>query len=111
MAKQRFFFQRVYDVVSKIPQGRVATYGQIAALIGSPKAARTVGWALHALTEIQAKKIPWHRVINRKGVISTTCLEHAADEQEFLLVREGVTVRSEHGVHVIDLPKYQWNAS
>lgn len=64
------FFRRVYGVVRRIPAGRVATYGQVAALAGTPRAARAVGWALRALDAAAAARVPWHRVVNAAGAIS-----------------------------------------
>jgi methylated-DNA-protein-cysteine methyltransferase-like protein len=66
------FFDRVYVVVKLIPKGKVATYGQVAAILEHPRAARTVGWALHGLPERLAACVPWHRVINAQGRISNT---------------------------------------
>ena len=60
--------RRVHSVVSRIPRGRVATYGQVARLAGIPGQARLVGYALNALHEGTA--IPWHRVVNAKGTVS-----------------------------------------
>jgi methylated-DNA-protein-cysteine methyltransferase-like protein len=60
---------RIFAVVRRIPSGRVLTYGDVAALAGMPEHARLVGYALHALPEHSA--VPWHRVINHKGGIST----------------------------------------
>ena len=62
-------YERVYAVVRRIPRGRVATYGQVAALAGRPGQARFVGYALHALPDGTA--VPWHRVINAQGRLST----------------------------------------
>jgi methylated-DNA-protein-cysteine methyltransferase-like protein len=64
------FFRRVYRLVRRIPRGRVATYGQIALLAGTPRGARAVGWALRALDERTARSVPWHRVVNAGGGIS-----------------------------------------
>lgn len=64
------FFRRVYGIVRRIPSGRVATYGQVAALAGTPRGARAVGWALRALDERAAASVPWHRVVNAAGAIS-----------------------------------------
>ncbi len=61
------FHQRVYDVVRAVPAGFVTTYGDVAAVLGSPRVARHVGWALAALRD---EDVPWHRVINAKGTIS-----------------------------------------
>jgi methylated-DNA-protein-cysteine methyltransferase-like protein len=60
--------QRIYSVVSRIPRGRVATYGQVATLAGLPGHARLVGYALSALGD--GSRIPWHRVVNAEGRIS-----------------------------------------
>ena len=60
--------ERVYAVVARIPPGRVTTYGWIARAIGAPRAARMVGWALHASHE--RPDLPCHRVINRNGELS-----------------------------------------
>lgn len=103
------FYSRVYRMTKRIPKGRVATYGQIAAVCGSPRAARQVGWALHALDEKPHHAgVPWQRVINRHGMISTTCLDHPADEQAFLLRKEGVRVAKRDGNFFIDLSTYIW---
>ena len=61
-------YQRIYAVVSRIPRGRVATYGQVARLAGLAGQARLVGYALSALTDRSG--IPWHRVVNARGEIS-----------------------------------------
>jgi methylated-DNA-protein-cysteine methyltransferase related protein len=62
------FFARVYALVARIPRGRVATYGQVAVLLGVPRGARAVGWALRVLDPRQA--VPWHRVVGAGGRIS-----------------------------------------
>jgi methylated-DNA-protein-cysteine methyltransferase-like protein len=64
------FFGRVYALVRRIPRGRVATYGQIAALLGVSRGARAVGWALRVLPEARAARTPWHRVVGAGGRIS-----------------------------------------
>lgn len=64
------FFDRVYELVEQIPRGRVATYGQVAALLGVPRGARAVGWALGALPSRRQKSVPWHRVVGAGGRIS-----------------------------------------
>lgn len=105
------FYSRVYKMTKKIPRGRVATYGQIAALCGSPRAARQVGWALHALDEKpNHANVPWQRVINRHGMISTTCLDHPAEEQAHRLRREGVAIAERDGNFFVDLKDYIWKA-
>ena len=96
------FFAHVYQVVRMIPFGQVATYGQIARIVSHKGAARTVGWALNALSE--GTDVPWHRVINTRGEISQR--DRADDEldQRELLEREGV--RFQNGR--TDLSVYQW---
>jgi methylated-DNA-protein-cysteine methyltransferase related protein len=64
------FFTRVYAAVRAIPRGRVATYGQVAVLLGVPRGARAVGWALRALRGKVAERVPWHRVVGAGGRIS-----------------------------------------
>ncbi|MBU1130731.1 MGMT family protein [Patescibacteria group bacterium] len=100
------FYQKVYSLVKKIPKGKVATYGQIASIISTPRAARMVGWALHVGAE--ENKAPWQRVINSKGMISTTCLDHPKDLQAYLLKKEGVEVKKTENNYFIQLDKYLW---
>lgn len=64
------FFDRVYDLVEHIPRGRVATYGQVATILGVPRGARAVGWALRALPRPRQHTVPWHRVVGAGGRIS-----------------------------------------
>jgi methylated-DNA-protein-cysteine methyltransferase-like protein len=64
------FFARVYAAVRAIPRGRVATYGQVAAMVGVPRGARAVGWALRALKAREERSVPWHRVVGAGGRIS-----------------------------------------
>lgn len=98
------FFDQVYEVVRRIPRGRVATYGQIARILGSPRSARTVGWALRATPAGSA--VPWQRVINSRGMISLGAGSQGAALQRSLLEAEGV-VFDEQG-HV-DLDIYGWD--
>ncbi|MAG33395.1 MAG: methyltransferase [Deltaproteobacteria bacterium] len=93
----------VYRVVRRIPQGRVATYGQVAALSGSPGAARQVGWALAALSPDD--HVPWHRVINARGEISTRGEREIEDLQRALLESEGVVFDRRGRV---DLARFGW---
>src|SRR5437870_4752331 len=64
-------YQRIYQVVQQVPRGRVATYGDIAAIVGAGCDARTVGYALNDLPKDREESIPWQRIINRAGRIST----------------------------------------
>jgi len=97
------FYKKVYCLVSMIPPGRVCNYGQIAAMLGHPRGARTVGWALHALPD--GSDVPWHRVINVQGRISTSCLQHDANLQRRLLEEEGIIFGPDDRV---DMEKYRW---
>ena len=97
------FFQNVWAFVARIPQGKVASYGQIAAYLGNPRAARTVGWALHSTP--MDLDIPWHRVINSRGRISTDCGEHSPALQRRLLENEGIEFDARG---TVDLDRYQW---
>lgn len=82
-------YQRIYAVVRKIPPGQVSTYGDVAALASLPGHARMVGYALHALPEFT--DIPWHRVINAKGMISLGRAYPGGElHQRHLLENEGV---------------------
>jgi methylated-DNA-protein-cysteine methyltransferase-like protein len=83
------FFERVYTLVRCIPAGRVASYGQIARLLGQPHGARTVGWALRGVPE--GSDVPWHRVVNAAGRISLADPQ-SATEQKRLLEIEGVVL-------------------
>lgn len=68
---EKDFYHQVYDLVRKIPPGKIANYGQIAQMLGKPHAARTVGYALNALRGNTCfPPVPWHRVINYLGKIS-----------------------------------------
>jgi methylated-DNA-protein-cysteine methyltransferase-like protein len=79
---------RIYAVVRRIPRGRVATYGQVAALAGLAGHARQVGYALHALPD--GSTVPWQRVVNARGEISLRSVPGAGLTQRMLLEREGV---------------------
>ena len=96
-------YRRLYAVVSRIPRGRVATYGQVAALAGLPRHARLVGYALSRLPA--GSGVPWHRVVNAKGQVSLRANVLGYDElQARLLHRE--RVRMVDGA--IPLATYQW---
>jgi methylated-DNA-protein-cysteine methyltransferase-like protein len=82
------FFARVYDLVSRIPRGRVATYGQIARILGAPRSARIVGWAMHGSPE--GARIPCHRVIQQGGTCSPNFRVGDPGAQRRLLEKEGV---------------------
>ena len=93
------FRARVYDVVRRVPAGRVASYGQIAALAGSRRAARQVGRALHALTEDD--DVPWWRIVAADGRV---VIGHAA-LQKALLREEGVAFTADG---LVDMAVCSW---
>lgn len=95
------FAERVFQIVAAIPEGYVTTYGEIARLAGSPRAARQVGGVLKRLPE--GSKLPWHRVVNRYGTISLTGADLQRQRQALLI--EGVVVS---GSGEIDLTRYRW---
>lgn len=97
------FTERVVKIIKDIPVGKVMTYGQIAALAGSPRGARQVVRVLHTLSK--KYKLPWHRVINIKGEISIVDFE-SRDMQKMFLESEGVKFSSQN---TIDLNEYQYH--
>lgn len=89
------FYDKVYLEVKKVPKGRVTTYGSIAILLGHPKAARAVGYALGCLKKDQIQEIPWQRVINSRGMISFGGDAYRANLQRKLLESEGIVFQSD----------------
>lgn len=94
-------FERIYEVVKKIPKGRVATYGQVAILAGNPRWARVVGYALH--NNPAPGIIPCHRVVNREGRVAEAFAFGGGQTQRKLLEEEGVVFESDGRV---DLKKF-----
>jgi methylated-DNA-protein-cysteine methyltransferase related protein len=95
-------FRRVYDLVSRIPKGRVMTYGQIATWIENRLSPRAVGWAMHGCP----KGVPWQRVVNASGGTSTDRLpDMPPGLQRALLEAEGVAFRASG---TLDLARYGW---
>jgi len=101
--KNEGLFSEVYDVVRSIPRGKVATYGQIAKLVGT-KDARKVGWALHANKD---EKTPCHRVVNKQGGLAANFAFDGPKEQRRRLEGEGVGFI----VNSVNLIKHQWKDS
>lgn len=102
--KLETFDQRVYAVVALIPRGQLATYGQIAELIGAYGYARQVGWALRRLT--LPSDVPWHRVVNARGQITMSLSREGSDwMQRELLLAEGIPVDEQGG---LALGRYRW---
>ncbi|MFD2371644.1 MGMT family protein [Brevibacillus sp. GCM10020057] len=96
------FTKRAIAIIASIPAGKVMTYGQIASLAGSPRAARQVVRILHAMSK--KHRLPWHRVINGKGRIGLQD-EVSFTLQKMNLEAEGVAVSAEGA---IDLSVYQY---
>lgn len=96
-------YSRFYDVIQQIPEGKVATYGQVASLAGFPGYARQVGYALHATPADM--DLPWHRVINAKGMISIKSDGPFDNVQRQMLEDEGIIFDTNNR---IPLKIYQW---
>ena len=96
-------FETIYDVVCQIPKGKVATYGQVAAMAGNPRWARVVGYALHV--NPKPGVIPCHRVVTRNGETSVAFAFGGEDMQRKMLMEEGVEFLPDGRV---DLHKFQW---
>jgi methylated-DNA-protein-cysteine methyltransferase-like protein len=121
------FRRRVYDAVRLIPHGRVATYGDVSLWCGAPRQARQVGWALHSLppelawgAETDLRRltrpapgagapapVPWHRVINAQGRVSTHPDDYGTRRQIELLREEGIAVAAD-GTLVAGLEAHRW---
>lgn len=94
-------FEKIYEVVKSIPEGKVATYGQVALLAGNPRWARVVGYALHVNPE--PGTIPCHRVVNREGRVAPGFAFGGEGVQRQLLESEGIVFETDGR---IDLEKY-----
>ncbi len=98
------FSQRVISIISQIPSGKVLTYGLIAKVAGSPRAARQVSWILHSSSE--KYDLPWHRVVNAQGKIVLQD-DEGQNMQKKRLFEEGVQfIRT----NVVDLDRFLWTA-
>ena len=94
-------FEKIYEVVCNIPEGKVATYGQVAMLAGNPRWSRVVGYALHKNPAFGV--IPCHRVVNRNGKTAESFAFGGGDIQRQMLENEGVVFGADG---LIDLDKY-----
>lgn len=110
-------FEQVYEIIKRIPQGKVLTYGMISKLINQRMSAAAVGWALNALANNKKSKeytlntVPWYRVVNAKGTLSTKLESNTLDThgqsiklQQILLENEGIVFDNQ----TIDLSRYSW---
>ncbi|MCA9950188.1 MAG: MGMT family protein [Anaerolineales bacterium] len=125
MNTQPNFYEQVYAVVRRIPQGKVSSYGRIANMLGRPRAARAVGYALNALSDKKDDPayadIPWQRVVNSQGRISIVNREQSANHQAELLRAEGVAVSKKlrinldiylwEGLHWVEIDDIMKNAN
>lgn len=98
------FSERAKRIIKKIPRGKVATYGQIAACAGNPLGSRQVAYLLHASS--RKDKLPWHRVINGQGRISLRPGE-GYETQKMLLLKEGIKFGKDD---IVNFDKYRWAA-
>jgi len=103
LKKTTDFTRQVIKIIRQIPEGRVATYGQIAKLAGRPNASRGVVWILHSSSETFS--LPWHRVLNSKGQIGLPKGSAGHRRQCQLLRAEGVEVTPDGR---LDLDIFQW---
>lgn len=99
------FFQRVHQVARLIPEGKVTSYGAIAAYLGMAKSARMVGWAMNAS---HAKDVPAHRVVNKKGLLTGKHHFQGVNLMQQLLENEGVEIIENQ---IQNLPTYFWDPS
>ena len=97
------FFERVYEIVKQIPEGKVTSYGAIAKALGTARSARMVGWAMNA--SHNRDDIPAHRVVNRKGLLSGKHHFGGTNLMQQLLENEGIKVIDNQ---IIDFEKHFW---
>ena len=100
------FFARAYAVVRQVPEGRVATYGQVARMLGRPRAARLVGFAMHASPGM-AGGVPCHRVVFKDGSLAPGFAFGGPLEQRRMLEEEGITFLPDGRV---DMDRCAWEA-
>lgn len=97
------FFERVYEIVRQIPEGRVTSYGAIAKALGTARSARMVGWAMNASHAMN--DVPAHRVVNRVGLLSGKHHFDGTNLMQQLLENEGVEVVNNQ---IVDFDKHFW---
>lgn len=103
-------FEKIYEIVRQIPEGKVSTYGQIAFLAGNPQWSRVVGYALHVNpfpweSTKDEKAVPCHRVVNRFGEPSSAFAFGGVNQQIELLENEGVEFDGDH----VDMERFLWD--
>lgn len=97
-------FEKIYEVVKRIPKGKVASYGTVAAMAGNPRWSRVVGYALHTIPEPMV--VPCHRVVTRNGEVSKAFAFGGDNMQRLLLSEEGIEFLPDGR---IDMKKYGWS--
>ena len=97
------FFERVYEIVRQIPEGKVTSYGAIAKALGTARSARMVGWAMNASHTID--DVPAHRVVNRKGLLSGKHHFEGTNLMQQLLENEGMEIVDNQ---IVDFEKHFW---
>ena len=103
MSEKENLFSDIFEVVKLIPKGRVTSYGAIAEYLGMRSGARMVGWAMH--TSHTDSKIPAHRVVNSKGILSGKHHFKSPKEMQRLLEKEGIKVKNDQ---VVNFEKHLW---
>jgi len=98
------FFAKVFEIARQIPYGRVCTYGIIARSIGSPQAARMVGWAMNK-SGLEKEFVPAHRVVNRNGILTGKHHFPNSDTMKELLESEGIEIIENK---IINFDKLLW---
>lgn len=104
-ADKENIFNVIFSVVRMVPKGRVTTYGAVAAAIGAKSGARLVGYAMNASFSVKPK-VPAHRVVNRKGLLTGKHHFNPPSRMQELLEKEGVVVRDDQ---VIDFERLFWD--
>lgn len=102
-AKNDNFFERVYVIARQIPYGKVTSYGAIAKVLGAPRSARMVGWAMNASHNLE--DVPAHRVVNRNGLLTGKHHFDGTNLMQQLLESEGIVVKENQ---IIDFEKHFW---
>ena len=97
------FFERVYEIVRQIPEGKVTSYGAIAKALGTARSARMVGWAMNASHTID--DVPAHRVVNRIGMLSGKHHFEGTNLMQQLLENEGIEIVDNQ---IVDFEKHFW---
>lgn len=103
MSTDANFFEKVYAIARKIPQGKVTSYGAIAKALGTARSARMVGWAMNASHQLE--DVPAHRVVNRKGLLSGKHHFQGTNLMQQLLENEGIKVVDNQ---IVDFEKHFW---